>query len=105
MDGGFKRAWDTLVAIRSPFGQASGFGIALSALGYVVVPTVIGVAAGAAITVFTNERLTTVEEAVADIQRMVEEEPQEQEEGAKQAEPPSQPKPKGRPTPGGRPEK
>lgn len=75
MSGGFERAWEILLGIESPFGEVSGLGLVLSALGYIVVPTVIGVAAGAGITLFTNRRLTTVEEAVADIQEMADADP------------------------------
>jgi hypothetical protein len=69
MNGGFDEAWEILVGIKSPFEHASGFGFALSALGYIAIPTVIGAAAGAAITLFTSKRLTTVEEAVSDIRK------------------------------------
>jgi hypothetical protein len=63
MDGGFKRAWEILLGIHTPFGQASGLGVALSALGYLFVPTVIGLVVADGITRFTEYRLTTVDEA------------------------------------------
>ena len=63
MDGGFKRAWEIMLGIHTPFGQASGLGVALSALGYLAVPTVIGLVVADGITRFTEYRLTTVDEA------------------------------------------
>jgi hypothetical protein len=73
MDGGFQRAWEILLALRSPFGQASGLGVALSALGYVAVPAVIGLVVADGITRFTRRRLLTTPEARAEIKRLARE--------------------------------
>jgi hypothetical protein len=61
--GGVQRAWDILVGVRSPFGQAAWLGVILSALGYAFVPTAIGVWAANAVTSFVKARLSTDEEA------------------------------------------
>lgn len=83
MDGGFERAWEILLGIRTPFGQAAGLGVALSALGYIAMPTVIGIAAAAGITLFTSKRLSTVEEALVDIKEMTRERPGGKSDGEK----------------------
>jgi hypothetical protein len=72
MDGGFERAWEILLGLHSPFGRVSGLGVALSAVGYLVVPTVIGVAVADGIAQFTRRRLMTVPEAEARVQELVE---------------------------------
>jgi hypothetical protein len=70
LEGGFHRAWEVLTCIRTPFGQASGLAVALSALGYLFVPTVIGIAVADAISRFTKRRLLTLAEAEAEIRRI-----------------------------------
>lgn len=70
MDGGFQRAWEILLGLRSPYGQATGLGIVLSALGYIAVPTIIGIGVADGITRFTRRRLLTrsdVEDAAVEI--------------------------------------
>jgi predicted RND superfamily exporter protein len=70
MDGGFQRAWEILLGLRSPYGQASGLGVVLSALGYIAVPTVIGIGIADGVTRFTRRRLLTrsdVEDAATEI--------------------------------------
>lgn len=62
MDGGFERAWEILIGDRTPFGQASGLGVVLSALGYIAIPTVIGLVVADGILRFTEYRLTTIDE-------------------------------------------
>jgi hypothetical protein len=71
---GFERAWNVLLAIDSPFGRESThqvLGFLLSALGYLLVPAVIGLAVADAIVRFTRRRLVTHGEAVTEIGRLV----------------------------------
>ncbi len=74
MNGGFGRAWEILLAVRSPFGEADALGVALSALGYIAVPTVIGLAVADGITRFTRRRLITSDSARSEIREVVQEE-------------------------------
>jgi predicted RND superfamily exporter protein len=74
MDGGFQRAWEILLGIRSPYGQASELGVALSALGYVAVPTAIGIGIADGITRFTRRRLITNAELEAAAEEIIKEE-------------------------------
>jgi hypothetical protein len=60
---GFQNAWEVLTATKSPFGHDRGLGFALSGVGYVFVPTVIGLIVADWITRFQRKRLTTVPEA------------------------------------------
>jgi hypothetical protein len=60
---GFQRAWEILTAIQSPFGKDKGVGFPLSVLGYVFVPTAIGLAVTEEVSRFVRRRLTTVPEA------------------------------------------
>ena len=71
MDGGFQQAWEILLGIRSPYGQASGLGVVLSALGYIAVPTVIGIGIADGITRFIRRRLQTRDEAEKEIRDFV----------------------------------
>jgi predicted RND superfamily exporter protein len=71
MDGGFQRAWEILLGLRSPYGQASGLGVVLSALGYIAVPTVIGIGVADGITRFIRRRLQTRDEAEKEIRELV----------------------------------
>jgi hypothetical protein len=62
MKGGFERAWDVLLGIQTPFGDAPGLGIPLSALGYLLVPAVIGVAVADGIARFVQSKLDSLPE-------------------------------------------
>lgn len=73
MDGGFQQAWEILVGLRSPYGQASGLGVVLSALGYIAVPTMIGIGVADGITRFTRHRLQSLPEAKEEVNEIVEE--------------------------------
>jgi hypothetical protein len=70
MVGGFHRSWEILIGDRTPFGQDAALGVVLSALGYVFVPTAIGLAVADGITRFTRRRLLSkseAKEAIADL--------------------------------------
>jgi hypothetical protein len=67
MKGGFELAWEILLGIHTPFGDESALGVALSALGYLAVPTIIGLVVAEGITSFIEYRLPTVEEAAMKI--------------------------------------
>ncbi len=69
--GGFHRALEVLIGVRSPFGDASGLVVVLSLLGYALVPTTIGLAAADAIARYTRRGLNTREEAEAFIGELV----------------------------------
>lgn len=71
MDGGFQRAWEILLGVRSPYGEASGLGVVLSALGYLLVPAVIGIAVADGVARFTEHRLLTDPEVNAAARRIV----------------------------------
>lgn len=60
---GFETAWEILTASKSPFGKDRGLEVALSLLGYVFVPTAIGLAVADWITRFQRRRLISVTEA------------------------------------------
>ena len=74
MDGGFQRPWEILLGISSPYGQASLLGVALSALGYIAVPTIIGIGVADGITRFTRRRLISNAELEAAAEEIVKEE-------------------------------
>ncbi len=60
---GFQNAWEVLTATKSPFGHYRGLTFALSLLGYVFVPAVIGLIVADWTTRFQRKRLTTITEA------------------------------------------
>jgi hypothetical protein len=78
----FHEAWNILLAIDSPSGKHSVFRFALSALGYLLLPTVIGLAVADSITRFTRKRLLTAPEAKAQIGEIVQEHLHAREEAA-----------------------
>src|SRR5690349_14309225 len=75
VEGGFEHAWNVMLGIDAPFGgQAAALAVLLSVLGYIAVPTVIGLAVADGLTRFTRRRLLTTPEAEADIRDMVKDE-------------------------------
>jgi len=69
---GFERAWEVLIAVKAPFGKDRGLEVALSLLGYVFVPTAIGLAVADWITRFQRRRLISMAEARTMIGELVE---------------------------------
>jgi hypothetical protein len=70
--GDFQRAWDILTGAVGPFGgKDAGLGVALSAVGYLLLPAVIGLAIADGVTRFTRKHLMTLPEAKAEIADLV----------------------------------
>lgn len=65
--GGAHRSWEVLIGVRTPVGQASGLAVALSILGFVVVPAAIGLLAADVATRFMRKRMIPTSEAEARI--------------------------------------
>jgi GAF domain-containing protein len=72
MDGGFGRAWEILIGDQGPSGQLPGLAVPLSALGYIAVPTIIGLAVADRLTRFTQRNLYTAEETAEKAADLVE---------------------------------
>lgn len=53
--GGAHRAWEVLIGVRTPVGQAIGLELALSVLGYAFVPVVVGLFVTDAVLRFTRK--------------------------------------------------
>jgi len=69
MKDGFERAWEVLLGIQGPFEQAPLLGVPLSALGFLLIPAVIGAAAADGIARYVDSQLDDlpdVETRVAD---------------------------------------
>ena len=68
----FERAWNILIGATAPFGRDSALGVALSVLGYLLIPAVVGLVVADGIVRFTRKRLLTLPEAKEEIREMLE---------------------------------
>jgi hypothetical protein len=68
----FQRAWNILTGAVGPFGgRDAGLGVALAAVGYLLLPAVIALAIADGVTRFTRKHLVTLPEAKAEIGQMI----------------------------------
>lgn len=67
--GDFGRAFDVLVGRQPPWGDSAWIAVPLSVAGYLFAPAVIGVAVSATLGWAVSRRVTTLDEAVEDLQR------------------------------------
>lgn len=65
--GGAHRAWEVLIGVRTPVGQAIGLELALSVLGYAFVPVVVGLFATDAVLRFTRKHTVPTADVLANI--------------------------------------